>query len=336
MAAMSHQIFAGASLITAVLLIAACSRPAPPPTPIEAPELELESTATAAPTETPKRSPTPSPTPTLTATPLYTATPTLTPMASPTAPATPTGTPEASPTAPATPTPNPTVTPVASATPAATETPLPTPSATPIPYYAQFEDAEGIVIKSGAAVDSAALETAREIIVEMLSGDQEVRARLVTAGAAVSIIPRDAFVTTLPEFSQLSGRLDRNGNPYDSYTIRGLGAVPGQPVTATSEENLLGLPGDPFRAESVLHHEFAHAINNLGFDPTMRAKWFEIYENAVQEGRFPGTFAMTHPDEYFAELSQSFFSVNNEIGGPAAVLDEDPAAYEFLQAIYVQ
>ena len=170
----------------------------------------------------------------------------------------------------------------------------------------------------------------------MLSGDQDIRARLVTAGAAVSIIPQDAFVTTLPEFSHLSGRLDRNGNPYDSFSIRGLGAVQDQPVTATSEENLLGLPGDPFGAESVLHHEFAHAIMNLGFDPAMSAKWSEIYETAVQEGRFPGTFAITHPDEYFAELSQSFFSVNNEIGGRASVLEEDSAAYAFLQDIYVR
>lgn len=168
----------------------------------------------------------------------------------------------------------------------------------------------------------------------MLRGRDDIRGRLVQQEAALAIIPKDSFVTELPEFAWLSGQTDRNGNAYDSFAIRGLGAVRGQPVTATSEENLLGLAGDPFRAESIAHHEFAHAVMNLGFTAADLGRWTQIYDAAVQNGTFPGTFAMVHQDEYFAELTQSYFSVNNEIGGPTAIQSADPDAFGFLEEVY--
>ncbi len=211
----------------------------------------------------------------------------------------------------------------------------PTPSPTPIPYYVQFEDADGIVIKAASSVHPEALEKAREIAIEMLSGDENIRMRLVTVGAEIGIIPRDAFITDLPEFSNLSGRLDRNGQAYDSFAIRSLGASRGQPLSVISEENL-STPGDTFRGESVLHHEFAHAIMDLGFNSAMHSQWSEIYENAAQAQRFSRTLVIPHARAYFAELSLSFFSVNDERVGPSDVLAEDPEAYAFLQAVYAR
>lgn len=210
-----------------------------------------------------------------------------------------------------------------------------TPNQSPIPYYVQFQDADGIVIKAASSVEPEALEKARDIAIEMLSGDEDIRERLVTVGAEIGIIPRDAFITDLPEFSNLSGRLDRSGQAYDSFAIRGLGASRGQPLSAISEENLLN-PEDPLRDESVLHHEFAHAIMDLGFNSAMLAQWSEIYENAAQTKGFSGTLDIPHARAYFAELSLSFFSVNDERVGPSDVLAEDPEAYAFLQAIYIR
>ena len=210
------------------------------------------------------------------------------------------------------------------------------PSPTSIPYYVQFEDAEGIVIKAASSVQPEALEKAREIAIEMLSGDEDIRERLVTVGAAIAIIPRDAFITNLPEFSHLSGRLNRSGQAYDSFAIRGLGAARGQSLSAISEENLLRLPVDPSRGESVLHHEFAHAIMDVGFNSAMHAQWSEIYENAVQAQRFSETLDIPHARAYFAELSLSFFSVNDERLGSSDILAEDPEAYAFLQSIYAR
>ena len=178
-------------------------------------------------------------------------------------------------------------------------------------------------------MDSEALRIAKIIVEQMMGGPSDIRDQMAAHAAAVAIIPHQEYVTSLPDFAYLAGKLDRNGNPYDSFAIRGLGPIPGQPVTATAEENLLKLPDDPFAAESVLHHEFAHAIMNLGFTSEKRGNWSTIYDKAVADRTFPGTFSMTHRDEYFAELSQSYFSVNNEIGGPLQILAEDPDAYAF-------
>ena len=43
---------------------------------------------------------------------------------------------------------------------------------------------------------------------------------------------------------------------------------------------------------------------------------------------------MRNADEYWAELSQSYFSVNNEINGLGTIRRRDPAAAAFLEEIY--
>ena len=75
---------------------------------------------------------------------------------------------------------------------------------------------------------------------------------------------------------------------------------------------------------------------DLGFNSAMHTQWSEIYENAAQTQRFSGTLEIPHAKAYFAELSLSYFSVNNERVGPSDVLAEDPDAYAFLEAIYAR
>ena len=95
------------------------------------------------------------------------------------------------------------------------------------PYYTQFRDASGITVKAPSVVDPRALDAAVQVVEQMLRGRDDIRGRLVQQEAALAIIPRDSFVTELPEFAWLSGQIDRNGNAYDSFAIRGLGAVRG-------------------------------------------------------------------------------------------------------------
>ena len=200
--------------------------------------------------------------------------------------------------------------------------------------HPRSDTARGITIKAPAAVDPKALERAKEVIEQMLSGREDIRVRLVERKAALAIIPKGSYITALPEFASLSGKKDPNGNPYDSFAVRGAGAVIGQPVTATAEENLLKLPGDPFAAESVAHHEFAHAVMNLGFTEVDHGEWKAIFRAAADRRLFPGAFAMSNADEYWAELSQSYFSVNNEINGPKLIQEKDPTAAAFLEKVY--
>jgi hypothetical protein len=197
------------------------------------------------------------------------------------------------------------------------------------------------MIKAPADVDKAALTAAAAIVQQMLDhARRDIRARLEESKAAIGITPKDRYVTTLPDFAYQSGRQDVNGNEYDSFKIRGLGAVVGQPVTATAEENLLDLPGNSMRGMSVTHHEFAHAVMNLGFSEADRAAWMRIYRNGAAGKLFKdcgseGRFAMSHPDEYWAVLSTAYFSRNwSDLNTPETIKSHDSAAYQFIESAY--
>ncbi len=201
-------------------------------------------------------------------------------------------------------------------------------------YYARKEQVLGIEIKAGTSVDPAALGAAKRIITTMLRTRPDIGKRMKDAKAALAIIPRTKFITDLPEFKEFSGKNDPNGNPYDSFKVRGAGGTPARPVTAVAEENLLGLKNDAFSAENLCVHEFAHAIMNLGFSDEERSAWNDLYDAGKSRNTFPGAFAMSNADEYWAELSQSYFNLNNEINGQLVIRQRDPEAFKFLESVY--
>ena len=198
-------------------------------------------------------------------------------------------------------------------------------------------DVEGIPVKASPAVAPEALTKAAGIVRRMLSHRPDVARRMVVAGASLAIVPKDRYITEIPELAFLQGRNDPNGNPYDSFRVRGAGGIAGQTTTVTSEENLLGLEEDNtrFRAEDITVHEFAHAIENLGFDDATRAEWLELYSRAREAGLWPDTFGLKVAGgrEFFAEMSQSYLGVNNEIGGPEELYgDGTPGVQEDIFA----
>ena len=173
---------------------------------------------------------------------------------------------------------------------------------------------DGISIKASAAVEPKALDVAAGIVGLMLKHRPDIARRMADAGASLAIIPKDRYITEIPELSYLQGRKDPNGNSYDSFTVRGAGGIRGQTTTVTSEENLLGLDEDQTRfwAEDITVHEWAHAIENLGFDGAARGEWRQLFDRAREAGLWPGAFAMAVDGgrEFFAELTQSYFEVN--------------------------
>ncbi len=116
--------------------------------------------------------------------------------------------------------------------------------------------------------------------------------------------------------------------------VRGAGAILGQPVTSTSEENLLRLRTDPFRKIHLAVHEVAHAVKNLGFSEEDKVNWLAIYQNARRNNIFRNTYLIKDADEYFAELSRFYFNVNKKVRGPEAIRKKDLDAFAFLQEVY--
>ena len=210
-------------------------------------------------------------------------------------------------------------------------------TATPSDYYTQALFADGVLIKSAANVSPDALVAAADVVGWMLeTARPDIPDCMADVGADLAIIPRDEFVTSLPEFAFLSGGSDFTGRTYDSFAIRGLGAVKGRPVTATSEETLLGI-GAP-RDLNVTVHEFAHAIQNLCFTPADHEEWGRFYAGALDANLYPGTHAMHDVMEFFAVFSSSYFGVTDELGDRQTsremIRSDFPRIFESLEQIY--
>src|SRR5262249_14922977 len=80
-----------------------------------------------------------------------------------------------------------------------------------------------------------------------------------------------------------------------------------------AEENLLQYPGDPYRGENILIHEFGHAVHEIALkeiDKTFDDRLAAAYEQALREGLWKGTYAATNRLEYWAEGVQSWFDCN--------------------------
>ena len=208
-------------------------------------------------------------------------------------------------------------------------------STAPSDYYTQAQLASGIVIKAPASVSADALTAAGAVIDWMLeSARQGVVQCMADVGASLAITPADEFVTNLPEFAFLSGGADFTGRTYDSFDIRGLGAVRGRPVTATAEEVLLG----DTRNLNITVHEFAHSIENLCFTPADTEKWEQFYADAREDNLYPGTHAMADLNEFFAVFSSAYFGVTDELGPRSTsrgmIQTRFPDIFESLEDIY--
>ena len=207
----------------------------------------------------------------------------------------------------------------------------------PPSYYTQFIDVAGVVIKASDDVMPEALYRAAETVDAMMQGRLDIVECLADKNAAVAIAGETEWVTDLPEFRWLSGREDFTGRPYDGFAIRGLGAVAGQPVSATAEENLLR-KSEAYEFIDVTIHEFAHAIENLCLTNPDRRRLNALYETVLGTGRIDGTHASADVDEFFAVFSTVYFNATRElywlVEDQDELADVYPDVYSFLWEVY--
>lgn len=208
-------------------------------------------------------------------------------------------------------------------------------------YYTQFLHRESVWIKASGQVDPRVLYAAADRVERMLARVRPgIPDCLADAGAALAIYPSDSYVTELPEFAALKGRLDDTGYPYDEF--RGLGAIPGQPVSGIPEENLLALLSDAGAWADVTIHEFAHSIHNLCFDSAEHLHIEALFDRAKRLGRFEDAYAMTNVEEFFAVFATLYFNATwelSEFGMPGswgrfALLQRVPDVHAFMESIF--
>ncbi|MFN7130502.1 MAG: hypothetical protein ACK4N5_00370 [Myxococcales bacterium] len=178
------------------------------------------------------------------------------------------------------------------------------------PFYKKYVDAGGIPILSSEWVPDEALHETARIVERMLAKRPDIRERMVGRQARVAVIGQDEVVTDMPEYRDLYRTFP--GTDWNERA-RGLGGVVGLPLTSTSEENVLCYFRDRYKGESVLVHEFAHGMMNLGLrddEPEFAPKLEQLLTDAKAAGRWDKTYAATNIDEFWAEAAQSWFDTN--------------------------
>ncbi|MSQ33341.1 MAG: hypothetical protein EXR60_02820 [Dehalococcoidia bacterium] len=212
-------------------------------------------------------------------------------------------------------------------------------------FYQKYLNAAGIPIVASSLVKDEALFAARTIIVEMLSFRPDILAAMTWYGAYVGVMAETEMTTDMPEHRHL--RNDPNTN-WDQRA-RGLGGTLTLPITTGAEENLLCYATDRYRGESILLHEFAHAVLGIGI-PLLEngqadmATVEQAYRKALAQGKWANTYAATNVQEYWAEGVQDWFDTNlrsdppngvhNQISTREALKQYDPALADAIVKVF--
>lgn len=177
-------------------------------------------------------------------------------------------------------------------------------------YFRQCgQCAQGIPICAFDCVSNSAVEHAAVTLSHMLVDvDRSIVHRMLILGAAVGIIGKYQNTTDIPAHSHLKGQTSCDGRDFDKGT-RGLGGSIACPWTTVGEENITMIDDSRYPYESILVHEFAHCVMNVGLagQPTQR-RIKAAYEAATDKNLYdPSSYLASNEEEYWAEATQAWF-----------------------------
>lgn len=177
------------------------------------------------------------------------------------------------------------------------------------PFYTKALDLDGFAIVGNDKIDDYAFKETAYIIKKMLQNRPDAITKLAENKVRFVVVDYTEFVTQMPEYSDL-----KPSKFYDRRA-RGLGPNHTRPACSCGEENILRYPGDPYHAESILVHEFAHAIMDMALvdiDPNFKVELQAAYDDAMAKGLWKDKYAANNFQEYWAEGVQSYFDDNRE------------------------
>lgn len=173
-------------------------------------------------------------------------------------------------------------------------------------YRKMAKGVEPYVIGSDKVRDQAIAEAAW-IVSHLLDGRDDLRKAMMSTRTRLVVLAASETTTDCPEHSFLRTRM------FWDRRARGLGATPQVPVVSCGEENVLGFVRDPYPGESIVLHEYAHAMHLTGLnitDPTFDDRLKLQFERATKAGLWANTYAATNKEEYWAEGVQCWFDDN--------------------------
>jgi hypothetical protein len=205
-------------------------------------------------------------------------------------------------------------------------------------HYQQVVLVDGFPVVASGQVVPAALEEAAHNVRSMLRERPDILRQLATNKIRLGIMAVNERTCDLPEHADLQPKAFWNRR------ARGLGATRRAPCVSCGEENLLHNPGDQYPTESIMVHEFAHAIHHTALkdlDPTFDRRLREAYDAAMKAGLWKGLYAAENHSEYWAEGVQSWFDTNrendaihNHVDTREELLEYDPALAKLCAEIF--
>jgi hypothetical protein len=205
-------------------------------------------------------------------------------------------------------------------------------------FYRKYVSAGGYPIVSSASVNDYALKEAAYLADLMLAKRPDVRKAMIDSGSRMIVMGHQEFTTDVPEYAHFEPK------DYWDARARGLGGSQRDPLCSVAEENVLGYPGDPYRTECILIHEFAHNIHLRGLvrvDQSFDGRLKKCYDLAMADGLWKGKYASVNHHEYFAEGVQSWFDNNrppdhdhNHVDTRAELKEYDPRLAEIIEETF--
>jgi hypothetical protein len=206
------------------------------------------------------------------------------------------------------------------------------------PFYSKYVDAGGIPIVASARATDRALLAARTIVLRMLRKRPDIRARLIAETAHLSVMAPTDETLDMPEYKELIGTPTDTPDVGWNERSRGLGGSLATPVAICGEENLLCMPCDRLRGGSILVHEFAHLIEQVGLahDKAFRRGLEDAFANATAKKLFQAKYPSRDKHEYWAVGAGSWFETNSigERRSRAELRAADPLLASLLVQVF--
>jgi hypothetical protein len=216
------------------------------------------------------------------------------------------------------------------------------------PYYTKFTYAREFVVLGSGHVRDEALLRANDTIRKLFAYRHDVLKALIADGARLVVLGHDEELSDLPEFKE-----SRNEAGFDA--VRYLDYTPGLKLMVVPEENVLGLPGEPFAGKCMVVSVFAKALYQVtGLRPVipdfdqrrdkqqyeLRVKRLDVafdrklgttYDAAMSKALWKGTTAARDRVAYWAAGVEAYFDAAGD-GQPPQRADRPITTREALKA----
>jgi alpha-glucosidase len=186
-------------------------------------------------------------------------------------------------------------------------------------FYRKHVNAMGIPIVASEKVSEPAVLEAGYLTVAMLQNAPDIAARIAENKGRIAVMGFAERTRDIPEHAKL--------DPAAYDRCRGVGGTMSIPVSSCGEEDLLDYDQEPYWAENIFIHEFAHTIHLLGLGSSFNETLLRQYKDAMAAGlwqdaqgdggkKIPAYAARDH-HEYWAEGVQSYFGCNCDHADPS-------------------